>query len=99
MVNGDMAENPDPQQTTIGDVFRVVNEIRRAQNEMRTENADFRTSVEERLDEIARRLGGQTESALNVALHVLGEQRGKLRELIDWANSQGARIDKQIGRA
>jgi hypothetical protein len=30
---------------------------------MRGENAEFRTSVEEKLDDIRRRLEGQTESA------------------------------------
>jgi hypothetical protein len=90
-----MNVNPsDPNQATLTDVFRVVNEIRKAQAEMRSEHADFRSSVEEKLDEIRRRLEGQTESALNVALHVLGEQRQKLREVIDWANTQGAGIDK-----
>mgnify|MGYP006173840021 CR=1 FL=1 len=43
---------------------------------------------------IDNRLGSQTESALNLALHVLGEQRGRLRELIDRANSKGARIER-----
>jgi hypothetical protein len=75
-----MADSPvESGQATSGDVFRVVNEMRRTQDEMRAENMEFRASVEERLDEIARRLGGQTESALNVAVHVLGEQRGKIR--------------------
>jgi hypothetical protein len=96
-----MVEDPETSRATIGDVFCVVNEMRRTQEEMRrtqeemrTQSTEFRASVEERLDDVARRLGGQTESALNVALHVLGEQRGKLRELIDWVNSQGARIEK-----
>lgn len=75
-----------PDQATIGAVFRVVNEMRREQQE-------FRGSVEGQLEEIRRRLEGQTESALNVALHVLGEQRAKLREVVGWANSQGADIE------
>jgi septal ring factor EnvC (AmiA/AmiB activator) len=90
--------NPSDQ-ATIGDVFRVVNEMRKEIGTLRTESGtlrtdlhEFRTSVEGQLDDIRQRLEGQTESALNVALHVLGEQRGKLRELVDWANSQGARI-------
>lgn len=93
-----------PENATIGDVFRVVNDLRKEVTEtrrvlsgesasLRGELREFRTSVEGQLEEIRHRMEGQTESALNVALHVLGEQRGKLRELVHWANSQGARID------
>jgi hypothetical protein len=72
-----MVEPGDPSQTMIGNVFRVVNEIRIDQASMRAKPAAFRASVEGRLDEIRRRLEGQTESALNVVLHELGEQRLK----------------------
>jgi hypothetical protein len=90
-----MEERPvDPAQATLGDVFRVVTGIRKEQAEMRAELSAFRTSVDEQLETIRRRLEGQTEAALNVALHVLGEQRTKLRELVDWANSRGAQIEK-----
>jgi hypothetical protein len=96
-----MTDDPsDSVRATIGDVFRVVNEIRTTTDAVRidldavrVDLADFRAGTEERFDEIDRRLGGQTESALNVALHVLGDQRGKLRELVDWANTKGAKIE------
>lgn len=100
-----MPESPDdPNQATIGDVFRVVNEMRREVraelsdvrselSDIRGELAEFRIEVGQRFDRFGRRVEGQTESALNVALHVLGEQREKLRALVTWARAQGAEID------
>jgi hypothetical protein len=76
------------------DAVRVDLDVMRVDlGAVRVDLADFRVRTEERFDEIDRRLGGQTESALNVALHVLGDQRGKLRELVDWANTKGAKIE------
>ena len=77
-----------------GELRKGQGELRTGQEEMRAELSAFRSSVDEQLEAIRRRLEGQTESALNVALHVLGEQRTKLRELVDWANSRGAQIEK-----
>lgn len=99
-------DSEDPSEVTIRDVFRVVNQLRREQSSMRQEQSsmrqeqslmrqemtEFRASVESRLDDMNLRLEGQTENALNLALNVLGDQRSKLKELIAWANTQGADI-------
>lgn len=97
-------DSDDPGDVTIGDVFRVVNamrsemrtehtQLRNELTEFRTQVAEFRTDMDDQLTEIRRRLAGQSEAALNLALHVLGEQREKLREVVAWANTQGARIE------